>query len=194
MNDRIIQVCPFDEERRKTKAKICRWCGKPLPGRRRSWCSGECEREFDIRSNPSYARSQVFNRDGGICSCCGLDTKKLDQVGSYLRRHCGHAKFCGRKTTWGWSKTSSTKGKWAREFEAKYPWWRYDLTAWQADHIVAVAEGGGGCGLDGYQTLCIGCHNKDTADLAARLAKQKRIERTGQLEMELNQKVEVRVI
>lgn len=33
---------------------------------------------------------------------------------------------------------------------------------WQADHIIAVVNGGGGCGLDGYQTLCVPCHKKKT--------------------------------
>lgn len=29
---------------------------------------------------------------------------------------------------------------------------------WQADHITPVEAGGGGCGLEGYQTLCLACH------------------------------------
>ena len=33
---------------------------------------------------------------------------------------------------------------------------------WQADHIIAVVNGGGCCGLDGYQTLCISCHKEKT--------------------------------
>ena len=41
---------------------------------------------------------------------------------------------------------------------------------WQADHIVAVVEGGGECGLDGYRTLCTVCHRRETAALAARRA------------------------
>ncbi len=41
---------------------------------------------------------------------------------------------------------------------------------WQADHVVAVVEGGGLCGLENYRTLCTPCHKKATADLAARLA------------------------
>lgn len=40
---------------------------------------------------------------------------------------------------------------------------------WEADHIVAVVNGGGGVGLNGYQTLCIECHKKKTkGDLIAR--------------------------
>lgn len=33
---------------------------------------------------------------------------------------------------------------------------------WDADHIVPVHRGGGGCGLDNFQTLCPGCHKEKT--------------------------------
>ncbi len=35
---------------------------------------------------------------------------------------------------------------------------------WQADHIVAVVNGGGGCDLPGYQTLCPSCHKAKTKE------------------------------
>lgn len=44
--------------------------------------------------------------------------------------------------------------------------------AWQADHIVPVAEGGGGCGLDGYRTLCKPCHKEQTKQLMQRLRRE----------------------
>lgn len=34
---------------------------------------------------------------------------------------------------------------------------------WDVDHVVAVKDGGGRCGLDGLQTLCVGCHAAKTA-------------------------------
>ena len=40
---------------------------------------------------------------------------------------------------------------------------------WQADHIVAVAEGGGGCGLENLRTLCTPCHRVETEQLRSRL-------------------------
>ena len=40
---------------------------------------------------------------------------------------------------------------------------------WQAHHRVAVAEGGGSCGLDNLLTLCHGCHREETRQLRARL-------------------------
>ncbi len=35
---------------------------------------------------------------------------------------------------------------------------------WEADHILAVKDGGGGCGLDNFQTLCTDCHKAKTAE------------------------------
>jgi len=40
---------------------------------------------------------------------------------------------------------------------------------WQADHILAVAEGGGGCGLENLRTLCTPCHKIETDNLRHRL-------------------------
>ena len=40
---------------------------------------------------------------------------------------------------------------------------------WQADHELAVAEGGGSTGLDNLRTLCTPCHGAETEKLLARL-------------------------
>ncbi|WP_185269586.1 HNH endonuclease [Chryseobacterium bernardetii] len=37
----------------------------------------------------------------------------------------------------------------------------YDIK-WQADHILAVINGGGGKGIENYQTLCLHCHKEKT--------------------------------
>lgn len=46
---------------------------------------------------------------------------------------------------------------------------------WDADHVIAVVERGGECGLDNYQTLCCPCHKRKTADLAKRRAALRRV-------------------
>ena len=33
---------------------------------------------------------------------------------------------------------------------------------WEADHIIPVHQGGGGCSLDNFQTLCTKCHKAKT--------------------------------
>lgn len=42
----------------------------------------------------------------------------------------------------------------------------------QADHELAVAEGGGCCGLANLRTLCTPCHRKETAALRLRLRRK----------------------
>ena len=41
---------------------------------------------------------------------------------------------------------------------------------WDADHILAVAEGGGECDLENLRTLCLLCHRSQTLELRRRLA------------------------
>jgi len=36
---------------------------------------------------------------------------------------------------------------------------------WQADHILPVCKGGGACGIDNFQTLCVDCHKSKTSNL-----------------------------
>ncbi len=45
---------------------------------------------------------------------------------------------------------------------------------WEMDHVLPVSEGGGACGLDGLQTLCWRCHQKETTALAGRRALSRR--------------------
>jgi len=47
-------------------------------------------------------------------------------------------------------------------------------TAWDADHILEVVNGGGLCDLSNYQTLCHPCHKAKTARLARDLAEKRR--------------------
>jgi 5-methylcytosine-specific restriction endonuclease McrA len=45
---------------------------------------------------------------------------------------------------------------------------------WDADHIVPVAEGGGECSLENLRTLCIWCHQNETAKLRRRLSENRK--------------------
>lgn len=50
---------------------------------------------------------------------------------------------------------------------------------WEAHHIVSVADGGGGCGLEGYATLCRQCHKRANTELATRRASQREEAKTA---------------
>jgi 5-methylcytosine-specific restriction enzyme A len=130
----------------------CRWCLKPVSGRRRSWCSDACQSEFLIRFSGAVVTNRVFDRDRGICELCGIDTKELEAVYLFASR--------GLRTSW------SLRGEWG-------PWYSAN-SWWEADHIVPVSEGGGCCGLENYRTLCMRCHKVESAKLKRRMAQKKR--------------------
>lgn len=142
----------------------CRWCGGKVGRGRRTWCSQKCVDDYKIRSQPSHANSLVLERDGGICRTCGFDMCKLERI---LRRifqpprrkwNLTEPERIDRLTVlWALERMGFGKVAWPRKL-------------WERDHIVAVAEGGGGCGLDNYQTLCIPCHRAKTGAMRTRLA------------------------
>jgi len=55
--------------------RLCRRCGIEVPVGRRTFCSEECIHEWQLRTSPRYLRMMVFDRDKGVCSKCGVDTK-----------------------------------------------------------------------------------------------------------------------
>jgi 5-methylcytosine-specific restriction protein A len=127
---------------------LCRWCRMEiLTKRRRTFCSDFCVHQWRLRSDPGYLRDKVFARDRGVCALCETDT-----LAAYaeLKRSRGRAREEGLEV-WG-MKTVTTR-----------------RSLWDADHILAVAEGGGQCDLDNLRTLCLACHREVTADLRRRL-------------------------
>lgn len=135
-----------------TENFLCRWCGKEVPKRRRTFCSNECVHEHRLRSNIDYMRENVFKRDHGICIKCGLDCEKLklDAI-SILEKFDSYkaAEFLVLHNI----PVGRIKGFLSRR-----------LSLWDADHIVSVRNGGGGCGLTGMRTLCSGCHARLTKE------------------------------
>jgi 5-methylcytosine-specific restriction enzyme A len=127
---------------------LCRWCRMEiLAKRRRTFCSAYCVHQWRLRSDPGYLRDQVFLRDKGVCGLCGTDT-----VAEYARLLRSRGKVREELLeVWGMRSVAARK------------------TLWDADHVRAVAEGGGECDLDNLRTLCLCCHREVTADLRRRL-------------------------
>jgi 5-methylcytosine-specific restriction protein A len=125
---------------------LCRWCALEVPARRFTFCSEYCVHEWKLRSQPGYLREQIRKRDQGRCAHCGVDTI---QEHARLKRARG-ANRVALLQHWG-MKTRMRK------------------SLWDADHILAVAEGGGECDLDNIRTLCLRCHRSVTAQLRERI-------------------------
>ena len=180
---------------RYTDKGRCRWCGKKVKKPRRTWCSQECVDKYRIRSDPGFVRSQVKKRDKGICALCGVDTlalgrelrdiesranQALGKRGEYRNGPDGAFDWfdyspderAGRRAAAAWLKAEASWILQQRGIEpGAFP--TSFQTPWEADHIVPVAEGGGGCGLDNYRTLCVPCHKSESARLAAYRARKR---------------------
>lgn len=159
----------------------CRGCGKRVFPPRRSWCSDACVQDALVTLDPAVARHRVEQRDRGVCAECGFDAQQAERIlnrlnGRYLAKDLGAgAAAVLLVNTW-------TEPK--RQNRASGLWRVPHL--WEADHIQPVVEGGGGCGLENYRTLCIPCHKSHTRALARRRAEARRLSGMGLLESALS--------
>lgn len=132
---------------------ICRYCKTEVRAPRRTFCSDVCVHEWKIRTQPVYVRKCLLKRDDGICSRCGIDAIVLEL----------ELKIAKRKDPVAWM-------TWHRENGVSTT----RRSMWDGHHINAVVEGGGECGLDGFQTLCILCHLVETKQLMSRIARRRK--------------------
>jgi hypothetical protein len=91
-------------------------------------------------------RDCTYKRDKGICNICNLDTKLIARealllVGNDRNVFLQNHNISLKRKIW---KVKHGGG------------------LWDADHILAVKDGGGLCGLENIRTLCIPCHKKIT--------------------------------
>jgi hypothetical protein len=145
----------------------CAWCAGALHVASISaesvYCSQDCAEEGRLRRGGMYAsvriRSAVFALEGGKCSLCKINAHALfDQI-----RALQPAERLNKLLAVNWTLPKSSK---AMENLLNNP---KEGDFWQADHIHAVSEGGGACGLDNLRTLCTPCHLVETEKLRGRL-------------------------
>lgn len=136
-------------------------CGKPRPRGCSRWAHWKCTETalqlFDIRQGrPAAVRRALMERDAGVCSGCGTVCRMMTS----------------EPEMWPWPKWAPVcyPGRCPDVVSSlpHRPQW-HDVVPWQAHHLVAVSEGGGGCDLDGYVILCNPCHGKETGALRRRL-------------------------
>lgn len=151
--------------------------------RRTSFCSSECGEAASIASSASYARLKVEERDKGVCATCGMDTEYVKSTLNPLLKEAANElarneperaqalRIIVYQTLYDLGFSSRVASA-----AAGHSWaGAINTHLWEADHIVPVVEGGGGCGLSNLRTLCRACHSKATAGLAGRRAKTKRL-------------------
>ena len=113
-------------------------------------------------------RYAVWQRDRGKCSRCGRDCetwpRRLERLAfAYRSRHFHSG---------GWTDAMKERflNLWRRAACGVYPvpearkiGWATMPTWWEAHHKHACKDGGGACGLDNVETLCVLCHHAETA-------------------------------
>jgi 5-methylcytosine-specific restriction endonuclease McrA len=135
------------------------------------------------RSQPHLKMHDLFPpKDDGTCGC-GCGKKPTGRRTRWATQNCSDDAYdvyeihSGRCSTIRFWVHIRDRGICASCGEKK---------PWEADHIIAVAQGGGGCGLDGFQTLCDECHKAKTADLVKEIAAAKRAaDQVDQLVLEM---------
>lgn len=77
----------------------CRWCGKPLPGRRTAWCSNACSLAYGKNHWWPTARRAARRRDKYRCRVCErrradgirLEVNHIVQaLGTHAQVSCAH--------------------------------------------------------------------------------------------------------
>jgi 5-methylcytosine-specific restriction endonuclease McrA len=168
------QDSPHYGQRGPNGRRRCLECGEELSEKRKrfTFCSPKCRTEREIRSFPSAARLHVYQRDHGVCVRCGLDCEALDNA---IREFGFTYESSGGPRGYAWmhGTQSMVAVRWLESQGFTRSGWVWKST-WQAHHKHAVVQGGGGCDLDGYITLCWRCHRGETRKLHSRIADARR--------------------
>ncbi|KAJ2360540.1 hypothetical protein IW150_007472, partial [Coemansia sp. RSA 2607] len=149
---------------------LCLWCGKETKNMGQLFCPprrfnlrrlttgfGEgCEHEHRMRRDNQYVRSQLQMRDRGVCCYCGTETLEL------YRRAAACTTLAERNKMF--RELAKENPEWLKKIKRPLTSMDYNFNEgmfWEAAHRIDVKHGGGLCGLDGYNTLCVPCHNEE---------------------------------
>lgn len=162
--DNMKNGCATATDMAVINGKACAWCAnQSFCVNSVTYCSHSCAEEGRVRRGGMYSsskiREQLFAMEHGKCTKCNIDA---------------HALFCKIKALQPAERLNTLlKAKWklpkTRQGTDRLLMSPQEHDFWQADHIVAVAEGGGSTGLDNIRTLCTPCHQAETEKLVARL-------------------------
>lgn len=133
----------------------CGWCGHECIGRRTSWCSDACSKNFQCVWSWGAVAAYVIMRDV-VCQSCGCEHPGWNRSRSLIRREWHF------NDSQGWVRSG-------RAFQAQYTmlseWW-------EVDHIVPVKDGGTDDPAN-LRLLCHECHV--TAGIEQRRARRQKV-------------------
>eukprot|EP00397_Hematodinium_sp_SG-2012_P009207 GEMP01009283.1.p1 GENE.GEMP01009283.1~~GEMP01009283.1.p1 ORF type:complete len:968 (+),score=233.49 GEMP01009283.1:149-3052(+) len=144
---------------------LCLECNAPIrerPAEAESdlFDTGKCRAAWFVKRSSASIRRQLFDLEHGVCQKCKLDTYTLfldirhrtrEEQLPILRSRCPLLAAIPSVTS---RLDCLTEGMF-----------------WEADHVVPVWMGGGQCGLENMQTLCVICHREKTKEEGAKRRK-----------------------
>lgn len=169
--------------------RLCAWCQKKEIGKgRRKYCSKKCAEAYAISRNAGYARLKVWERDQGVCALCEFDAKLfVERVYKKL-----HTLLPRQAEAFNESVVEMLRQQgFHRAGKSYFGTFIITITndqLFDVDHILPVAEGGGGAQLDNLRTLCCPCHKQVTKELRQRLSRRGKKEQQTKLFLALSQK------
>lgn len=146
-------VCAASLPRTPDGRTRCRWCGGGVDPPRRTFCSDGCVFQHRIRTQPSFLRRLVWQRDRGVCRYCGVDTTAQAQA---IRRAVTATERSRLRRMHGIPPKRRVNRR------------RFGGGLFDVDHVVPVCLGGGCRGLEYVVTACLLCHRGKTAMLRKR--------------------------
>ena len=66
--------------RTRNNIPLCRYCHKPLKGRKTAWCSKECTYEVLKRIDWTFIRRSILWRDHHRCTLCKKPGNEVDHI------------------------------------------------------------------------------------------------------------------
>jgi hypothetical protein len=102
----------------------------------------------------SYADLPFANAPDGVCRWCGQPAT------GRRKRWCSDE--CVQEYEVRCSGSALRYAVWQRD-RGKCSRCGRDCETWEAHHKHACKDGGGACGLDNVETLCVACHRAETA-------------------------------
>ena len=141
----------------------CRWCGKPLTGRARRWCSNEHSWAYARNHSWTEARHAAVERDGHRCTICGVSPDEARQEWGHVERLVlvlTDVRYTPRVVL-------AMRSRWLLDRRL------------EVDHITPILgkHSTVGCHhhLDGLRTLCHRCHLAVTAEQFGRVTTAARL-------------------
>lgn len=174
---------------------LCRQCQTEVPVGRRTFCSQPCIDLWMVRTGSGMVKF-IKKRDKGICALCGLDCEALKKKLRDLGKPPSVPDFKYESGDYSdeFTLTEAGKLRWRAHSDAKQEAYKMAREAvrefkemhgipqhrsrfWDIDHIVPVIQGGGSIGPEGLRSLCLKCHKRVTAELAAKRAAERKLKK-----------------